>query len=513
MSYSTTQQEPMVELTNIYKSFSSNMVLKGVNLSLYPGDVMALVGGNGAGKSTLMKILTGLYCPDEGDIMLNGKSVTFTSPADAHKNGIYLVPQEPLLFPNMSVFENITIGFDGQGDLRGKVEKLLSELGWKIDLDDIAGKLTIADQQLVEIMRGFLREAKILILDEPTSTLTFGEIESLFTSIKKFQKQGIGMFYITHRLNEIFEIANKVAILRDGCITVSGNVKDFTKDMLIQGLLPPEGCNVQPVAKKESKVKKVEDEVSIKDKKPVLEALNVSGDGFNDLSFQLYPGEILGIAGVVGAGRTEMAEAMFGIRPILKGEVLLDGKSIKGKNITQRIKAGLNYLPEDRYLNGIFGISSVRNNITSTVSKKFSSLFINASKEKDFSDEFVKNFRIKITDLNQEVKSLSGGNQQKVVIAKTLATGPKVIILDEPTRGIDASARCDIYNIIHELKEKGLGVIIISSDFEEIVELSDRVLIMYNGAIYDELKKDRISIDAVTALSFGVKTEEVLTHE
>ena len=491
----------MISIRGICKSFSSNSVLKGIDLDVHSGEVIALIGGNGAGKSTLMKIIMGIYQPDAGSIYLDGQKVNMSKPSVALAHGIYLVPQEPMLFPNMSVEENISIGFsDKKKDLHIKIVEILDQLGWNIRLDRKANTLSIAEQQLVEIVRGLLRNANILILDEPTSSLTFNEIESLFKLIEDLKKKGICIFYITHRLTEVFEIATHVAIMRDGMITLKGPVSNFTKEDLIKGLLPPE-------AKLKNEVK-TEEKLDYSKLKPVLEVKGLSGYGFRDISLKVYPGEILGVAGVVGAGRTEFATTIFGMDEVKSGKVYLDGKDITGLSTRKVLDSGLNYVPEDRYLNGIFKIGEVGANISSAFLRNSSRFFLNSKAEKNLADKYIKDFRIKVTGQDQIMGSLSGGNQQKAVIARVLSTSPKVVVLDEPTRGIDAGARCDVYAIINELKKQGVAVLLISSDFEEIVELSDRVVTMYQGRINHRFNKEKITLDNLTAASFGVYEEE-----
>jgi len=495
----------LVYLDNIKKSFATNLVLKGVTLKLSPGEIVAIIGGNGAGKSTLMKILMGIYTPDSGNIYIDGEKSSLLSPSASLQKGIYYVPQEPMLFPNMTVEENVLIGMKGNRKaLKHRLVELMKRLGWNISLSRTADTLSIAEQQLIEIVRGLLRDSKILILDEPTSSLTFKEIESLFKIMKDLREQGIGMFYITHRLTEVFEISTHVVLLRDGKITSSGPVVDFNKDMLIKGLLPEDikssiekgGIDLGPSCDYT--------------RESVLELEKLSGYGFKDVSFKLYPGEILGIAGVVGAGRTELAEAIFGIGEITSGKVLLNKEDITGCKTVDIVNKGLNYVPEDRHYNGIFSITDVVGNMTSCSLRNLSKFYTDFRKEREIANKYIQDFRIKVTGHDQLMKSLSGGNQQKVVIARMLATMPKVLVLDEPTRGIDAAARADVYKIIHELKNEGLAVLLISSDLEEIVELADRSLTMYNGIINGEFRKEHIDIDKLMAASFGVLDKGVV---
>ena len=495
---------PLLSVRGIYKSFGLNAVLKGIDLDVMPGEVLALIGGNGAGKSTLMKIIMGIYSHDSGRLSMNGEPVALNRPADALARGIYMVPQEPLLFPNMNVEENITIGFDrSKAELHRELVDTMADIGWNLDLGRKAGSLSIAEQQLVEILRGILRHARVLILDEPTSALTFDEVKSLFKVTRDLREKGIGIIYITHRLAEVFDIATHVAIMRDGMITIQGPVDNFTREDLVKGLLPPDAADhTQAKGASSSKV-----DYSAQ---PVLELEGFSGYGFSDVSLKVWPGEILGVAGVVGAGRTEMATTIFGMDKTLGGRVLLNGRDITGKKTRQVIAAGLNYVPEDRHLNGLFKICDVAANTTSAslFGGALGKVLINRRAEYDITEKYVKNFRTKVTGHDQLAGSLSGGNQQKIVIGRSLATDPGVVILDEPTRGIDAAARGDVYHIIHQLREQGLSILLISSDMEELEELADRVVTMYQGRVNAQFQKADINQDNLTAAAFGIVKQE-----
>lgn len=486
---------PLLEVKNVKKSFLQQPVLKGIDLTVKKGDIFALVGGNGAGKSTFMKILTGLYTYDEGEIKIKGRPVTFFNPSEAHRNGIYLVPQEPLIFPNMTIEENILLGMkQNKRQLRTKLEVLMRKLGWNLQLEERASLLSIAQQQLVEIVRGLIREAEILILDEPTSTLTANEIKSLFVVMKNLSEQGIGMIYITHRLSEIFAIANQVAILRDGVLSNQGKVNEFTYDMLLKGLLP-EGY--QEMQKEENLYR---EKAALK---RVLQVNGLSSHKFRDISLEVKAGEIVGIAGVVGAGRTELAEALYGITSVTAGNILLEKTEITAWTTKRRIDAGMIYVPEDRAGHGIFSIASVQQNITSVLLYRLSTFFLKQEKESALTNEYIKKFRITVHDTKQRIESLSGGNQQKIVLGKYLACEPKLIILDEPTRGIDAKARLEIYETINKLRENGLAVLLISSDLEEIMNLANRVYVMRNGNIVSHLEQKEISLDCITRTAYG----------
>jgi AI-2 transport system ATP-binding protein len=495
---------PLLEINKLYKYFSENPVLRGVSLSLENGEIHAIVGGNGAGKSTLMKIITGLYKADSGKMKISGNPVLFSHPHEAHQYGVYLVPQEPLIFPNMTVEENIMIGMPNKKSvLKEKIEEILSRLGWNLDLFRMAGTLSIAEQQLVEILRGLVREAKILILDEPTSTLTFREIKSLFQTIRQLTEDGMGVFYITHRFSEIFELAHSVSVLRDGIISAQGKVSEFTYERLLEGLMPT--TTIHSATTSDNKDRKLVHTSSTQI--PALVIDELTGVRFQNVSFTLHKGEILGIAGVVGAGRTELAEAIIGLTVPKQGRILLNNTCINSFSIQKRIKQGLVYVPEDRHSHGVFSIASIQSNISSTIMYHLKGLLLPFKQEKKIASHYMADLKIISTGTQQELKDLSGGNQQKVVLAKYLAAKPKVIILDEPTRGIDANARNDIYRIIHELKASGLAVILISSDMEEIEKLSDTVVIMHEGKIVKTLQENEINIDTITTWAFGAQSE------
>ncbi|MDO4438778.1 MAG: sugar ABC transporter ATP-binding protein [Eubacteriales bacterium] len=499
-----TNKKDLLSVSGITKRFGLNVVLKGIDLSVAQGEVLTLIGGNGAGKSTLMKIIMGIYQPDQGEMYIDGEKITSFKPSVSLQKGIYMVPQEPMLFPNMSVEENILIGFtEPRAELHNRLVKIIEEIGWKLDLTRKALSLSIAEQQLVELLRGMMRNAKVLILDEPTSALTFDEVESLFKIVEDLKNKGIGIIYITHRMGEVFTIGTHVAIMRDGIITLRGPIGDFTRDMLVKGLLPP---NMDDVEKKESE----EFTIDYENLEPVFKLENYSGYGFENINLEVYPGEILGVAGLVGAGRTELATTIFGREKVLSGKAYLMGKDVTGVSTREAIAAGINYVPEDRRLNGLFGMSSVAANTTSSLlfNVAMGKVFLNRKKEKEITQKYIEDFRTKVTGQEQSCGSLSGGNQQKVVIGRCLSSLPKLVILDEPTRGIDAAARGDVYSIILELRKQGVAVMLISSDMEEIIELSDRAVVMFQGHMTRELKKNEIDQNTLMNASFDVKEEK-----
>lgn len=494
----------LLKLVTISKAFHEVPVLKKVSLNVRKGEILSLVGGNGAGKSTLMKIITGLYRADEGQIFLEGEKVDLTTPAVAHKHGIYLVPQEPLIFKNMTIQENLTIGVKGsKEEMVKKIKSFLEVLGWELNIKDRAFTLSIAGQQLVEILRGLLREAKVLILDEPTSTLTFNEIDSLFKVLRQLKENGLGMIYITHRFSEVFDLSDRVAVLSDGEVMAEGPIEDFTYEKLTRYLIGKGGDRSQG-SQGEKAARLPTEENVLQKKEPILEVRELSGNRFRNISFTLYPGEVLGISGVVGAGRTELATTLFGISEKETGDILFEAESVSHLSVNKRIEKGLIYVPEDRYRHGVFRTGTVEQNMSSSILNQLDGgLAFPFKKEKEKALEQILALNIKCKDGRQEVGLLSGGNQQKVVLGKALLTRPKVIILDEPTRGIDVNARKDIYDMINQLKKEGLAVILISSDSEEIISLSDRVLVMHRGEVKKELTRSELSVDVVTRAAFG----------
>jgi AI-2 transport system ATP-binding protein len=491
----------LVSLEGIWKFFGGVAVLKGVDLDLRPGEVHALLGGNGSGKSTMMKILSGAYVRDGGTILQGGKPVTFSSPEAAHQHGIYLVPQEPKVFPNMSVYENIVCGMKVTGPaMVERVAGYAADLGLEGDLQDPASTLSIANQQLLEIIRGLVRDARVLILDEPTSTLTFKEVSSLFSRMRLLTEKGIGIFFISHRLNEIFEISDRVSVLRDGVIVLSENRKKLSTQDLIRAMLPAAECaeengvNIADMVPR-TKVARGEE---------ILRVEELSGYGFNRVSFSVHAGEVLGFAGVVGAGRTELAHAILGLDAFATGRVYVRGAEFASRSPGSCLARGIGYLPEDRHLHGIFLDLPNVQTMSAGVLKRLGRPFLSKKKEKALATRYIEDLRIKVTSGAQTSRTLSGGNQQKVVLAKILAAEPELVILDEPTRGVDAKARQDVYKLIGELRESGISVILISSDLPEVIQESDRILVMHNGRIEAEYPREDFDLERITSSAFGL---------
>jgi AI-2 transport system ATP-binding protein len=484
----------VAQLTNIWKSYGAVPVLKGVSLALQTGEVHALLGGNGAGKSSLMKIMSGIIAANSGAIEINGKPLTHASPALAQQLGLYLVPQEAHILPNQSVLENICLGLAASPrSLRSRVEQLVAELAVSIDLDAQAAALEIAERQIVEILRGLVREARVLILDEPTSALTPFEASALFQRVRKLQAQGVGIFFISHKLREIREICGTISVLRDGVIVLSGALDNYTDAEIIDAMSRVQVTGDGVKGRTGRKVAQIG--------QPRLTVRGLSGEGFRNISLEVRAGEILGLAGVVGAGRTEFAETLFGLRKQTAGAVQLEGELFSVRSPRKCIDRGLVYLPEDRQQHGLFLEAPLYWNVSSYLIHRLP-FFLKPGAERSIFDGFRQSMGIKCTGPGQQARGLSGGNQQKVLMAKCLSARPKVLILDEPTRGVDVTARNDIYQLIRKLAADGVAIVLISSDFDEIEQLADRVQVMAFGQSGGELV-DNISVDAIARLAFG----------
>lgn len=490
---------PAAVLQDIWKSYGGIPVLKGVNIDLQPGEIHALVGGNGAGKSTLMKIITGVVTPDAGKITIAGNVVRNLSPRAAHANGVYLVPQEPELFPNLTVLENIQLGLGNINVTRAQIVEAVDSLSANINLDHRGSDLSISDQQLVELVRGILRGARLLIVDEPTSALTDREAQQLFTILRDLAASGVGIFYVTHRMAEIFELCDRVTVLRDGALVLQKSTQDTSISELVEAMIPD--ATIHDVTKPVNTSKDSGGQ-------PILSVRNLTGDGFKNVSFDLYPGEVLGIAGVVGSGRTEVAETIYGVRKG-KGDVEVATLKYDRRSATCSLKIGLSYVPEDRHEHGVFLLGSIVDNVSSTVLDRVSKFgVLNQSKDRSLASKMAKSLALQAGSLGRKVANLSGGNQQKVSLAKALTPEPIVLMLDEPSRGIDAAARGDLYRLVEELAANGLAVLLISSEFEEIVLLSSRVLVMNEGQIVQELQGQEVTFENVRDSAFGSPVAE-----
>lgn len=490
---------PLLEARTISKQFSGVPVLKGIDFTLMPGQVHALLGGNGAGKSTLMKIIAGVETPDSGELRINGRVFARLKPAQAHEQGIYLVPQEPMLFPNLSVKENILFRLPNAPGLAARLSEKLGQLECSLNLEASASTLEVADQQMVEILRGLMREATILILDEPTASLTPGETERLFRQIRALQGLGVGIVFISHKLPEIRALASDISVMRDGAVVLSGATASLTDEQLIHAMTPLSRERQLSDTQKLWLALPGNRRTQPQDF-PVLRVEALTGEGFLDLSFEVYAGEIVGLAGLVGSGRTELAETLYGLRPTRAGRVWLENHELRGDSTRARLERGLVYLPEDRQVSGLFLDAPVRWN---TVALNEPSYWQQNQREAAVVERYHRALGIKLNDANQPVRTLSGGNQQKVLLARCLEANPLLLIIDEPTRGVDVAARADIYQLIQSVAAQNVAVLMISSDLDEFPGLADRVLVMHQGALSGELPKASISVNSMMKLAFG----------
>jgi ribose transport system ATP-binding protein len=484
----------MLVAENISKRFSGVTALDRVNLQLAAGKVTAIIGENGAGKSTLMKILSGVYDDYEGQLIFKGQPIHFNNPREAQQAGIAIIHQELNLIPYLSITENLFLGREinnrwgmlDQKAMRLKAEELLRKLKLQVSPDTLIVDLKVGQQQVVEIAKALLYDAEVIIMDEPTSAISESEVEILFELMLDLKKENKAIVYISHKLNELFKIADCYTVLRDGKTIESGDMTGMTHDALIHKMVGRD-IDINHTAKIQSTnvLFKVDDLCLNK----VLK----------NISFELHSGEVLGIFGLMGAGRTELMEALLGMHPGVAGVVTLDQKTVKFKSAAEAIKAGVALVPEDRKKHGLVLGLDVKTNISlsSLNQMQHTTGLLNHKAELDLAHKYIKALKIKTSSEKQTVKNLSGGNQQKIVLAKCLATGPKVLMLDEPTRGIDINAKNEIYKLITELAASGLGIIMVSSELPEILAISDRILVMADGKITAEFNADGATEDNI----------------
>jgi len=488
----------ILEMHNISKSFAGVHALKGVSFQCRQGVVHALVGENGAGKSTLMKILAGAYKSDSGDIIFKGQKREQSSTRQIMDSGISIIYQELALVSQMSVAENIFLGREPRyalgllnlKSLHQQANALLDRLGITLDIELPVGELTIAQQQLVEIAKALSQNADLIVMDEPSAILAGSELDQLFRIISSLVEQGVTVIYISHRLEEVFNIADEVTVLKDGEVVDTRPIGDLDRSTLVELMV---GRSLDEIFPK----------TSHEHGELMLVADNVSTDSIlNGVSFRLHAGEILGIAGMVGSGRTELARALFGADALTSGTVTFKGQAVNFNNPGEAIKAGLVLVPEDRKLHGLFTALSVRINMTIPVLSRITRFGILQHKvENDIVDNAQQRLSIVMNSPNQEAQYLSGGNQQKVVLAKWLETNPDVIILDEPTRGVDVGAKFEIYKLMRELNDRGIAILMISSELPEVLGMSDRILVMHDGKIVGEVASDDATEASIIALA------------
>jgi ribose transport system ATP-binding protein len=495
----------ILEMKNISKVFPGVRALENVSFDCIKGEVHALVGENGAGKSTLMKILVGAYQPDEGTILFDGQPVRIASPHDAQVLGISVIYQEFNLLPYLTVAENLFVGrvprrnrvFVDWPRLRQDAEKLLARLDIDIPIDWPVSALSVAQQQLVEVAKALSWDADLIVMDEPSAALTGNELDKLFAVIKALQKQGVTTIYISHRLDEIFEIADRVTVLKDGQLVATMEVKETDKRNLIRLMV---GHEIDDTV---TGGQRIEDKLLLE-----VKGLRRVGTS-HEVNLKLYKGEILGIAGLVGAGRTELVRSIFGADPKAAGEIYLNGRPLKISSPRDAVRAGLGLVTEDRKQEGLILNSTLTKNIAlPSLDHRRRFIFVEFGREKEVVLDGVKNLDIKTPGLYQEVQYLSGGNQQKAVLAKWLAAGARVIIFDEPTRGIDVGAKREIHRLMRRLADEGVGIIMISSELPEIMLVSDRILVMRDNAIVAEFARQEATEEKILLASTGVKIEE-----
>ena len=497
--------EYILELKNISKSFSGVEVLHHVSLALRAGEVHALLGENGAGKSTLVKVITGVHQPDSGEILLDGNPVHFHDTWETRQAGITAIYQELSLFPDLDVAENIFVGSQPLSagrridwrKLYKKAEDLLTSLGVHLDLKQKARNLSIAQQQMVEIARAFSLNARILIMDEPTSSLTLNEVADLFRLVRRLREEGKAIIFISHRLEELFEIADRVTVLRDGSYVDTRSMKDVTRDDLIRMMVGRTITNLFP--KQDVKAGEV-----------VLEVENLSRSGaFRDISFELRKGEILGMAGLVGAGRTNVARAIFGVEPATDGQIKVNGRPVAITSPQQAIDLGLAYVPEDRQLHGLIPAMHITSNISLPMLSEFArSGWMNFKKERKSTFEAARQMEVRANHIWQKARELSGGNQQKVVLAKWLATQPRILILDEPTRGIDVGTKAAVHALMSKLASEGMAILMISSELPEVLGMSDRILVMREGQMTAQFTREEATQEKIIAAATQTLIEE-----
>lgn len=489
----------MLEAKNISKNFSGVKALSNINLTLYPGKVNAIIGENGAGKSTLMKIFSGVYTQYEGEIIYNGEPVKFTGTRDAEDKGIAIIHQELNMVPHLSIAENIFLGREitnALGVLDKKkmndiTRKLLARLNLKINPETKIVEIKVGQQQLVEIAKALHTNASVIIMDEPTSAISDKEVDNLFSIIAQLKSEGKTIAYISHKFKELFAIADYYVVLRDGATVDAGDMKHASQESIIQKMT---GRDIT-LQKRTAKIDESQVMLSVKNiclRHPEIKSTNL----LTNISFNLYKGEILGIYGLMGAGRTELVEAIFGLHPKnASGEIAVEKKVCKIKSPVDAIKAGIALVPEDRKLQGLILNQSVNKNISLTILQQLQhwGIMLNHVKEKAISAKYIQRLGIKTSSGNNAAQNLSGGNQQKIVIAKWLATNPKILLLDEPTRGIDINAKSEIYKLMKSLADEGMGIIMVSSELPEILAVSDRVLVICEGTLTAKILIDNAS--------------------
>ncbi|OJF91602.1 sugar ABC transporter ATP-binding protein [Alkalibacterium sp. 20] len=489
-----------IQMKDIVKSFGSNKVLLGVNIDIKSGEVHALMGENGAGKSTLMNILTGLHKYDSGTVIINGEERTFENPKRAEEEGISFIHQEMITWPDLTVLENLFMGREKKTswgwiktkEMREIARELFKELGVNIELDRGMRTLSVGQQQLVEIAKSLMSNAEVIIMDEPTAALTDREIKVLFTTIEKLAAKNVAIIYISHRMEEIFAISDRITVMRDGISVDTKPTNETDKDEVVRKMVGRDLEDYYP-------------NIETENGNVLFEVKDLSdGKVYENINFHVHQGEILGFSGLMGAGRTEIMRGIFGIDKLTSGQLFLDDEKIDVKSPSDAIRQGIGFLTENRKEEGLILDDSLIGNISLPSIEEFSrSGWINTKEEKDFAELLIKRLTVKTVSGDVPVKTLSGGNQQKVVLAKWIGAGSRVLILDEPTRGVDVGAKREIYMLMKELAERGVGIIMVSSDLPEIIGISDRVIVIHEGHIAGEMDKADLSEEKIMTLATG----------
>jgi L-arabinose transport system ATP-binding protein len=487
-----------LKVRNISKAFPNVQALLDVSLDIRPGEILAFIGENGAGKSTLLKIINGDYQPDVGEIWIDGQKLSFSSPKQAHEAGIRVIYQEPEIVPGVDVPENIWVGelptrfgFVDRRRLKEKAEQRLAEYGFEdvLPLDLMGDELSCAQRQIVEIMRALKTGVRVLALDEPTSSLTDDEVERLFTLVRRLRDEGVAIIYVSHRINEIKRLCDRIAILRDGRLVAVKPSSELTEDEIVHLMV---GRELSDVFQR----RRVDTD------REVLRVENLRSHWHDGVSFHVNAGEVVGFSGLVGAGRSELAKVLFGELPRKSGTIFLEGEEVSISGPEDAIAKGIGFAPEDRKREGLILMRSVLENTSMAILPRLTRFgFVRTGLERTVVNRFVDKLEVRTPSLDQEVGKLSGGNQQKVVLSRWLAVRPKMLILDEPTRGIDVGAKAEIYDLIDELANEGLAILFISSELPEILGLSDRIYVMQNGRITGEIPGEHATEEAVLQLA------------
>jgi rhamnose transport system ATP-binding protein len=491
--------EPLFEIRGLSKRFGATQALDNVSLTLFPGEVHTLLGENGAGKSTLIKIMTGIYQPDSGEMRLEGQPVQFHNSAQAQARGIAAIYQEPLVFPDLNIAENIFISHRGRGSLMnwGKLyrdaEEVLAKLDVKLDVHAQARGLPLAAQQTVEIAKAISMNVRVLIMDEPTASLSAHEVDQLFRLVANLRRSGVAILFISHRMDEVFKISDRVTIFRDGQLISSAPASQVTPASAIRDMV---GRDMGEIFQKEPS----------ETGQPVLSVRDLSRDGvYSDITFDLHAGEVLGFAGLVGAGRTDVALSLFGIVPATSGQIIYEGAQVRITSPRQAVQMGIAYVPEDRRQHGLILPMHIAANISLPTLKHYTNRLgiIHQRGEAQTAEDYRQKFSIRTPSVQLVAGKLSGGNQQKVVLSKWLNTTPRLLILDEPTRGIDVGAKEEVHRLINDLAQQGIAILMISSDLPEVLAMSDRILVMREGRQMGIFTREQATQETIMTAAMG----------